>query len=104
MLGHPHAALDFIANFDSASGMVQALARFLNGRDFSGVGILPPYELPARLLNALPTWLREQLYIAGGWIEAVKPQHLASFRAEIVSEWVVDQYPQRSYPAAMIGS
>src|SRR5919198_5800495 len=104
MLGHPHAALHFIANFDSSSGMVQALARFLHGRDFSGVGILPPYELPARVLNALPVWLREQLYIAGGWIEAGEPDDLAAFRSEIVDEWVVNQYPVRPYPAAMIGS
>lgn len=104
MFGRPQAALDFIANFDSASGMVQALGRFLHGQDFSGVGILPPYELPARLLNALPVWMREQLYIAGGWIEAVEPKELATFRANIVGEWVVRQYPQRTYPAAMIGS
>jgi hypothetical protein len=104
MFRHPRTALDFIANFDSSSGMVQALGRFLHGKDFSGVGILPPYELPARVLNALPIWLREQLYIAGGWIETVEPDDLATFRAEIVNEWVVNQYPDRSYPAAMIGS
>ena len=100
----PRDALDFIANFDSSSGMVQALGRFLHGRDFSGVGILPPYELPARILNALPIKIREQLYIAGGWIEAVEEEDLATFRSDIVDKWVVSQYPDRSYPAAMIGS
>src|ERR671930_300994 len=104
MFGHARTALDFIANFDSSSGMVQALGRFLHGKDFSGVGILPPYQLPARLLNALPVWLREQLYIAGGWIEAVEPEDLDVFRIEIVDKWVADQYPRHSSPAAMIGS
>ena len=63
-----------------------------------------PYELPARILNALPIRIREQLYIAGGWIEAVEEADLGTFRSNIVDEWVVGQYPHRSYPAAMIGS
>jgi hypothetical protein len=97
-------AVRFIARFDSASAMVQATARYLHGQDFSGLGILRSSKLLMPLVNALPARLRQYLYRFGGWYEGVPPHWLGRVRAEALSQWVVDQYPRRQYPAVMIGS
>lgn len=102
-------ALDYIADFDSATGMLRALARYLRGQDFPVLGMMPERLEPAleRLgmaVNALPKGLREQLYIWSGWSEAIPPDRLDQVQAEEVSRWMVSEYPRRPYPAAMIGS
>lgn len=94
----------FIADFDSASAMVRALGRFLHGSDFPALGqnmALYPLAVAA---NWLPHALRQRVYALGGWIEAVPPSQLGSFRADTISRWVVDAYPRQRYPAVMIGS
>src|SRR5688500_12051744 len=94
-----------IANFDSASAMLRMLARFLHGQDFARLGgTAPPLEPLADAVNGLPRGVREQLYIWSGWAEAIRPDKLAGVRAEDIARWVVDQYPRRRYPAAMLGS
>lgn len=94
-----------IANFDSAAGMVRAIGRFLDGKDFRGLGSLPPgLEPAARVLNALPLTVRERIYTWSGWLEALAPRHLGHVRAEDISRWVVQQYPHRRYPGVVIGS
>ena len=93
-----------IANFDSASAMLRALARFLDGRDFPHLGVRAPPRPVARLVNASPVAAREQLYIWSGAAEALPTRKLARVRAEEIARWVVGCYPQRAYPAAMIGS
>jgi pimeloyl-ACP methyl ester carboxylesterase len=98
-----------IADFDSASAMVRATARFLRGKDFPQLGMLPSplmplMELVAAALNALPKRGRELFYIYSSGSEAIPPERLETLQAEDISRWVVDQYPRRTYPAAMIGS
>jgi hypothetical protein len=98
-----------VANFDSATAMVRALANFLHGRDFPLLGELPPWSEPVmrgvgRLVNGLPRVLREQVYIWGGWAETVGPRRLRAARAEDVAAWMVGLYPQRRFPAVAIGS
>ncbi|MBX6311766.1 MAG: hypothetical protein IRY99_02415 [Isosphaeraceae bacterium] len=100
---------NFIANFDSATGMLRALARFLRGHDFPNLGLYPsPFEpvfkLYGALVNALPRSLQEEVYIQGGRAEAIPPGQLGSIRAEEVARWMVAEYPRRPYPAALIGS
>ena len=98
-----------IADFDSASAMVRATGRFLRGKDFPQLGMLPStlmplMELVAAALNALPKRGRELFYIYSSGSEAIQPERLDTLHAEDISRWVVDQYPRRTYPAAMIGS
>ena len=95
----------YIANFDSAAGMLRALGRYLHGQDFSGLGVTSPALEPVALaINALPRRLREALYIWSGWWEAIPPEKLGEVRAEEIARCAVDAYPRRRYPAAMIGS
>lgn len=98
-------ATDYIADFDSASVMVRALGRVLRGKDFPGLGIQPRSMAPViSLVNWLPIPLRDAFYSVMGWTEAIQPRHLRRVDAEELSRWVVQEYPRRLYPAAMIGS
>ena len=95
----------FLADFDSTSAMVRALANFLHGKAFPGLGgTAPSSELLASAVNALPRNLREQLYIWSGWSEAIPGSRLGDVRVEEISRWVVNSYPKRRYPAVMVGS
>lgn len=94
----------FVADFDSASAMVQATARFLYGQDFRGLGLSPRLEPLAIAVNYLPRPLRRFIYTQSGAMEAIRPERLVEIRAEEVSRWVADLYPQRTFPAIAIGS
>ncbi|WP_413166920.1 hypothetical protein ACL6C3_09480 [Capilliphycus salinus ALCB114379] len=95
----------YIANFDSASGMLRATGAYLRGEDFPGIGVVPSALEPiADLITQLPRSLQEQIYIAGSAGEAIPPEQLEDVRAEVVAKWMVNEYPQRSYPAVAIGS
>src|SRR5947209_6146747 len=101
----PLPATDAIADFDSASAMLRALGRFLHGKDYPGLGINPDSLEPVGLLvNQLPRFLREQVYIWSGWAEAIPPADLSRVSAEEISRWVVAEYPRRQFPAVAIGS
>jgi pimeloyl-ACP methyl ester carboxylesterase len=98
-----------IASFDSASAMVRATGRILRGKDFPQLGLAPGLLMPvmdplAGALNSLPRQGRELFYITASGREAIPPERLEEPLAEEISRWVVDQYPRRTYPAAMIGS
>jgi hypothetical protein len=94
----------FVANFDSASAMLRANARFLHGRDFPALGLNPLLKIPAARANLLPQPLRRQLYIFSGWNEALPPGKVGDIDAEDLSRWVAREYPEREYPAVAIGS
>src|SRR5881396_1165942 len=94
-----------IAKFDSAPAMLQALARYLAGSDFPGLGLVPQ-RLAAlgRLIDTLPDRIREEIYTWSGWWEAISPRRLRDLSAEDVSRWLVAPYPERRFPAVAIGS
>lgn len=95
----------FIANFDSASAMLRALGRYLRGKDFPRLGMLPAAMDPlAPVMNSLPSNVKDQVYTWSGWAEAVPPEKLGQMRAEAISQWMVSEYPRVPYPAVMIGS
>ena len=95
----------YVANFDSASGMVRATAAYLRGQDFPGMGTAPPMIEPiADLINKLPKPIQEGLYALGSAGEAIPPDALGEVDAEAVAQWMVNEYPQREYPAVAIGS
>ena len=98
-----------VASFDSATGMLRSLARYLHGRDVPALGSAPAFMEPVlaglfTAANHLPRRVKENLYSWSGWSEAVPARRLGDVRAEAVAEWIVGHYPQRRYPAIIIGS
>lgn len=99
----------YVANFDSATAMAQALARYLAGRDFPMLGVLPPWmalpmKLVAAAVNALPQRQQEWVYRFSGAMEALPLARLREASTERIAQWLVDFYPRRKYPAVVIGS
>ncbi len=85
--------------------MLRATSAYLRGEDFPGIGVVSSaFEPIADLITKLPRPLQEQIYIAGSAGEAIAPEQLEDVRAEVVAKWMVNEYPQRSYPAVAIGS
>jgi hypothetical protein len=100
---------NYVADFDSATGMLRALSRCVGGQDFPLLGTLPRWSgVPMRglgaVINAMPQWLQEQVYIWSGWCEAISVDKLQTINAEEVAEWMMGLYPERKYPAVAIGS
>ncbi|MGW3173411.1 hypothetical protein [Streptomyces sp. NPDC001153] len=98
-----------VASFDSATGMLRALSRFLAGRDVPALGTFPAaFELPLSgllgALNRLPVAVRERVYAASGWAEAVPRHRVGDVRAEALAEWITGHYPRHRYPVIFIGS
>lgn len=98
------SAPPFIADFDSASAMLRATSNFLSGTDFPAIGQSRMLEPLARSANLLPRRAREQIYALGGLMEAISPKSLGQIDDERISHWVTSRYPDRRYPAVMIGS
>jgi hypothetical protein len=95
----------FIANFDSASAMLRAQGRYLRGKDFARLGMLPPtMDLLAPVMNSLPAGIKDTVYTWSGWAEGVPAEKLGEMRAEAISQWMISEYPRMQYPAIMIGS
>ncbi|RCV59073.1 hypothetical protein DEF24_10990, partial [Marinitenerispora sediminis] len=98
-----------VAAFDSASGMLRALSRFLSGRDVPAIGQLPAALEPPLTgllggLNLLPSAVQERAYAASGWAEAVPRRRIGDVRSDDLAEWVVGHYPKRRYPVIFVGS
>ncbi|CAL9657603.1 hypothetical protein SUDANB176_06859 [Streptomyces sp. enrichment culture] len=98
-----------IASFDSATGMLRALSRFLEGRDVPAIGQVPAaFEVPLSGLlgavNRLPIAARERVYAASGWAEAIARHRLGEVRSEALATWVTGHYPRRRYPVIFVGS
>jgi hypothetical protein len=99
----------YVADFDSAAGMLRALSNYLRGEDFPLVGAMPRRNMPvmklvATVVNRLPSSLREQVYIWSGWFEAVNTRKLRDVRTDEIAAWMTTLYPRRRYPAVAIGS
>jgi hypothetical protein len=93
-----------IAKFDSASAMVRALALFLAGKDFPGLGQSRFMQAVVPYADLLPRRLREDLFARLGATEGVAPETIGSVDADAIAAWMADLYPQRRYPAVMVGS
>lgn len=99
----------YIANFDSAAAMLRALANYLHAEDFPMLGTVPKSRAPLMkvvggAINALPVALREQVYIWSGRAESIPARKLPGADMNRVAEWAKDLYPERPYPAVVIGS
>jgi hypothetical protein len=98
-----------VADFDSATGMLRALANYLKGEEFVLLGAMPPSRLPvmnfvAAVVNSLPSFLREQVYIWSGRFEATSPKKIEQIKTDEIAEWMTRLYPERKYPAVAVGS
>ncbi|MFC5833978.1 hypothetical protein [Nonomuraea insulae] len=98
-----------VASFDSATGMLRALSRFLRGRDVPLIGQGPAAMEPlaSALLgaaNRLPRRLQERAYAASGWAEAVPGHKVGGIRSEELARWVTGHYPRRRSQVAFVGS
>ncbi|MDB9373534.1 hypothetical protein [Nodularia sphaerocarpa] len=95
----------YIAGFDSGTAMLRATAAYLRGEDFPGMGTLPPAIEPiATVLNQLPRQAKELIYTVSSAGESIPPERLGDVSSEVVSEWMVNEYPQNEYQAVAIGS
>ena len=94
------------ADFDSATAMVAATARFLEGRDFPVLGkaygnLLRPLLVG---INQLPAGARRWLYRVGSGREGLPADVLSRLDEEQLAEQVVAHYRRDRYPGALIGS
>lgn len=96
--------VNYLADFDSATAMVRALAAFLHGKDFPNLGLSSALKPAVIGANLLPTGLRQENYKLGGYLEAIPPEQVDRISDEDISRFVVSQYPERRYPAVLIGS
>ena len=95
-----------IAGFDSASGMVVALARFLHGRDTPPLG-RPAFRAlrpVAAVVAGLPVATRQWVYSVFSGAEGRPEADIARLDVDTVSAAVAGVYPRRRYPAVAIGS
>ncbi|MEW6493735.1 MAG: hypothetical protein AB1589_14680 [Cyanobacteriota bacterium] len=95
----------YIIGLDSATAVLRATALYLQGKELQSGGFAP--GLAASLLDTashLPDRWIETFSTFSGWMDASSPRVLDEVQAETMSRWVVKQYPQRRYPAVMIGS
>ena len=81
----------YIADFDSAAGMLRALANYLHGRDFPLLGAIPKWRAPgmklvANAVNRLPEPIKEQVYIWSGRYEAIAARKLDKAKTERIAE------------------
>ncbi|NGM71604.1 hypothetical protein G6M89_21910 [Natronolimnobius sp. AArcel1] len=94
-----------LPNFDSTTVFVRATASALRGEEFPGLEMINPRLTPlAKRVNHLPRRVRSGIYTRGGANEGIDPDDLGDIDVERFREWVVDQYPERGYPAVIVGS
>lgn len=99
----PHIP-DFLATHDSATGMVLALADFLKGKAYEGLGTVPTNEAYATFINLLPVSWRKKLYSWIGKFSANPGKETGEIDASKIDKWIYDLYPKKKYPAIAIGS
>jgi hypothetical protein len=98
------SAPGFVAEFDSATGLVRALAAALADEPHLRLGRSRPMAALVSASRALPEAARAAVFARAGAGEAIKPKALPEVEPERFSRWVVGQYPQRPYDAVAIGS
>ncbi len=95
----------YIIGLDSATAVLQATAKCLQGQEFAAGGFAP--SLLGSLINAasyLPRPLVQKTATFAGWLDASSPRVVKQIRSETMARWVVKQYPQQRYPGVLIGS
>jgi hypothetical protein len=111
MSSNPHpkrtrrvAPEDSVAAFDSASAFLTSLALALHHEAFEYLG---QSRLKVPLVyasKALPAPLRRRAYAMASGREGVPPDRLGGIDLEQVAMWAAAKYPDRSFPAVLLGS
>lgn len=94
----------FLADFDSSSALVRALAAALNDRPFLHLGQNRLAGAAARATAYLPTGLAAKAFSIGGAFEAIRPQSLRRVSAQRFAEWAVSGYPRNPVGTVLVGS
>jgi hypothetical protein len=95
---------DAVASFDSASAFLESLARALQQRDFPHLG-QSRRKVPLVLASrALPSGLRRRVYSIASGREGIRPDRLGDVDLADAADWVAGHYPERRFPAVLIGS
>lgn len=97
--------LPLISSMDSSTTAVLALAARLHGRDFAGIGVLPPIPAPlAYALNLPPRRIREEFYKLAAVVQSFPIEKVLKIDPDNIARWVVDQYPPIRFCGAAAGS
>jgi hypothetical protein len=94
----------FVAGFDSATAMAEATAAFLRGEDWPALGNPRILEPPVSKANILPEKAREKIFIVSGALETISSRKLGGIDLDEVGAWLLEEYPERRYPAVAVGS
>ncbi|KMQ49948.1 hypothetical protein CHISP_3162 [Chitinispirillum alkaliphilum] len=102
-------AENYIANFDSSSVMVRAVANYLKGKEFYNLEMQPRrvgivISALLGILSQLPRQLSEFLYSIAPVQETFSPKNLSSNIDDHISAYVTSRYEKRCFPAIAIGS
>jgi hypothetical protein len=93
-----------VASFDSATVLHAANAAALRGRAFPHLGHGSVAGAAVRLGGRLPWPLLRRVYTRFGASEGIRPDRLGDVDNRVVAQALADAYPQRRYPAVMVGS
>ncbi|MBW4461913.1 MAG: hypothetical protein KME47_16980 [Nodosilinea sp. WJT8-NPBG4] len=95
----------YVTGMDSATQGLQSAANYLNGKDLPSGGPVPQLSVGlAQAIGSLPNAINDAIITGLGWLDASSPGALEQVRSETLAQWAVNQYPQRQYPAMMVGS
>jgi hypothetical protein len=93
-----------ISRFDSATGMLQALAAHLHGHPFGSLSGSHTSDRLLKIGNALPRSVRTLAYALAALNEAAPRSQAHTIDAEQRARWACGLYPARRYAAIFIGS
>ncbi len=92
-----------VASFDSASVLHAGLAAALRGEPFPHLGHSAAAAAAVRVAGRLPWPLLRPIYTRVGAAEGLDPARLGDVDLAAVAGALADGYPQRRYPAVMVG-
>ncbi len=98
-----------VAGFDSATSLLRTLSSYNAGGDVPLAGEAPgtlegAVALAAQAANRAPRRLKERVYAAAGWSEAVPRQRVGEIDSDELASWVTGHYPGKQSEVAFVGS
>ncbi|HVT22477.1 MAG TPA: hypothetical protein VHE57_13935 [Mycobacteriales bacterium] len=94
----------YVADFDSATGLVRGLAAALAGRPYRRLGRSRATAGLVRASRLLPERVSTAAFARAGAHEGIRPDALPSVDPERFCRWVVDRYGPRRVDAVAVGS
>jgi len=95
---------EVVASFDSASVLHAATVAALNGQPFPNLGSSALAGLGVRAAARLPWPVLRGVYTRIGASEGINPKRLGDVNLSAVAASFADRYPERRYPAVLLGS